>query len=204
MNTTDTANDAGWDTTHASRETFLAFLRAQCSPGQAAGPVPTTGHVDDASLDSAAAVLLALLDPNTSLAIEGQPATDFDWLYNATGAPVAPVSQADFVLSTQDFAGVVAAVKRGTAEQPELGATVLCVGDDPVSQAVVTLAGPGIKHPLQITVPMSVAVIEARAVANAAYPMGIDVVIPRGDRLIAFPRSTQISLEGADHVRGDA
>lgn len=202
MTTTSTRVAVSWDVTHDSRETFLALLNAQCSPGQATGPVPTASLGADASVDSAAAVLLALLDPTTSLAVEGQPAENFDWLYVATGAAVAPVSQADFVLSTHNLSGVVAAAKRGTAEQPELGATVLFAGDS--AHAAVTISGPGIEQPMQTTVPMSAAVIAARAVANAAYPMGVDVVIARGDQLIAFPRSTRISMEGTNNVRGNA
>src|SRR5690625_4421279 len=95
---------AQWDPTHDSRETFLAFLQAQCAPGHATGPVPSTGCCSDPTMDIAAAVLLSLLDHTTSLAIEGQPSQAFDWLYAATGAPAASVSEADFVLSTQDLA----------------------------------------------------------------------------------------------------
>lgn len=204
--TTQTNNTtAAWDETHDSRETFLALLQAQCAPGQTVGPIPTTGRYAEPELETAAALLLALLDPSTSLAIEGQPNQNFDWLYVATGAPVASVAEADFVLSTHDLAGVIAAAKRGTPEQPEQGATVIFAGPDTVAAKVTaTISGPGIEQPRKMAVPMSDAAIEARAVANVAYPMGIDIVITRGDQLLAFPRSTQIRLEGAENVRGNA
>lgn len=204
--TTEAKNDAAiWDTTHDSRETFSALLQAQCAPGQAVGPVPTTGRCADAALDSAAAVLLTLLDHTTSLAIESMPSEDFDWLYAATGAPTAPVAQADFVLSTQDLGGVIAEAKCGTAEQPEHGATVLFARNDPTAvQITATISGPGIEHPRTVAVPMSAAAMKARAVANVAYPMGVDVIITGDNEIVAFPRSTQISMEGAGDVRGNA
>lgn len=195
---------AGWDATHDSRETFLAFLRAQCAPGQASGPVPTAGRCSDRSVDTAAAVLLALLDHTTSLAVEGQPVEDFEWLYAATGASAAPVSEADFVLATDDLATVIAEAKRGTATQPEYGATVIFAGADFTTAHVATIAGPGVAQPVNIAVPMSAAAITARAAANAAYPTGIDLAITHGDRLMAFPRSTQITMEGGEDVRGHA
>lgn len=202
--TTRAKNDlAVWDDTHDGRATFLALLQAQCAPGQAIGPVPSTGQCGEPALDSAAAVMLALLDPTTSLAIEGQPSQNLDWLYTATGASVAPVAEADFVLSTQDLAEVLGVAKRGTPEQPEQGATVIFAGDEPAA-VTATISGPGVEHPREIAVPMPIAAIEARSVANVAYPMGIDVVLTRGDELIAFPRSTQILVKGSEDVRRDA
>jgi alpha-D-ribose 1-methylphosphonate 5-triphosphate synthase subunit PhnH len=195
---------SSWDATHDSRETFMAFLRAQSAPGQPSGPVPSTGHCSDRSIDTAAAVLLALLDSTTSLAVEGQAVEDFAWLYTATGAPAAPVSEADFVLATHDLAGVISAAQRGTATQPEYGATVIFAGADFNDAHPVTIAGPGIAQPVNIAVPLSAAAITARAAANAAYPMGIDLVITHGNQLVAFPRSTQINMEGVEDVRGNA
>ena len=121
---------AAWDETHDSRETFLAYLQAQCAPGQPKGPVPLPGQSADAAVDSVVAILLALLDQGTSLAMEGRDREVFQWLHDATGAPTAPVEDADFILTTHQLADVLARAKRGTASQPEQGATVICAGGD--------------------------------------------------------------------------
>lgn len=189
-----------WDETHDSRETFLAYLQAQCAPGQPKGPIPRPGQSAEAAVDSAAAILLALLDQGTSLAIEDRCRETFQWLYDATGAPAAPVDEADFILTTHQLADVLSQAKRGTASQPEQGATVVCAGGDLTadqSHTPVTLTGPGIADSLDVALPMSTSAIQARAQAIDAYPMGVDVVITLGDQLIALPRSCRIRLEGS-------
>ncbi|UNK47825.1 phosphonate C-P lyase system protein PhnH [Arthrobacter sulfonylureivorans] len=191
-----------WDPIHDSRRTFLACLQAQCAPGIPAGPVPAPGLSHDPALDTAAAVLLSLLDPGLTLALIGPEAGTLSPLYDLTGAAPADPAEADFVLISGDPGQVLGTVRCGDRAHPETGATVIVTGTaraggQDAASTPVTLAGPGIETSIQTVLPLTGPVLRSLEAANSVPPTGIDLLLTGGGVLTALPRTTQIQMEAA-------
>lgn len=186
-----------WDPVHDSRTSFLACLRAQCAPGHPHGPVPAAGLDDDPVLDTAAAVLLALLDPGLGLCVLGTRAEAVGALLRErTGAHAADPGDADFVLVGRGALGAPGLARTGGASTPERGATLVYCATEPTS---VLLSGPGLEHPEQVTLCVPAEDLVALRMANGAPPAGLDVLVAGvvdGQRVVtALPRSTTVVLE---------
>ena len=169
---------------------FRAVLAALSSPGSI--HTVGTGLTPPAPRATAtAAVLLALVDGETSLAIATalQPATA--WLAFHCGPATAPMTDAGFVLA--DALPDLTAVDTGSDEVPERAATVILQVATLGSGDRFTLAGPGLQHPTQFAVDGLPADFAARWAANRAlYPRGIDLILCAGTRLAALPRSVTV------------
>jgi alpha-D-ribose 1-methylphosphonate 5-triphosphate synthase subunit PhnH len=186
------------DLVHDSREVFLACLWAQCSPGAAQGPVPTPQLTPDPALDTAAAVLLALLDPGIGLATVGTPETEAvaARVLAMTGAHDSPVEAADFVLvGDQARPDVVRQARVGSAIAPERGATIVYCAD-PRRRARVTLTGPGIDGSRSGALAVPRGELDARAARDVVPPAGVDLIVAEAGAVVAVPRST--TVEWAD------
>lgn len=187
-----------WDVVHDSRRTFLACMRAQCAPGTPVGPIPVPGLAPDAALDTAAAVLLSLLDPGLTLAVVGNDAAASvaRELVRLIGAEQAAVGDADFVLVAGDPEASIEAARRGSPLHPEDGATLVVVGGG--SAADVSIRGPGIQTTTTASLPLSRRALDALATANAEPPRGIDLLLVTGlGRLLALPRTSVLRTEAA-------
>lgn len=173
---------------------FRAVLEAMSRPGsvQRAGQ----GLTPPAPLGPAmAAVLLALVDGETRLAIPGCGAAR-DWLVFHTGAPVVDdPAEAAFVaaIALPDFARLAT----GSDEGPEDSATlVLQVAGFGQGRRLV-LTGPGLKAPAELAVDgLPGDFVAAWARNHALFPRGVDIILCAGEQLAALPRSLRIS-EGA-------
>ncbi len=169
---------------------FRAVLAALSSPGSIheAG----AGLTPPAPLAPAtAAVLLALVDGETSLAIAPalQPAAA--WIAFHCGPATAPMTDAGFVLT--DTLPDLTTLDTGSDEVPERAATVILQVAALGRGASYTLAGPGLQHPTQFAVDGLPADFAALWAANRAlYPRGIDLILCAGSRLAALPRSVTV------------
>lgn len=169
---------------------FRAVLAALSCPGSIhdAG----AGLTPPASLAPAtAAVLLALVDGETSLAIAPtlQPAAG--WIAFHCGPEIAPTAQAGFVLA--EALPNLAALDTGSDEVPERAATVILQVAALGSGASYTLAGPGLQHPTKFAVNGLPVDFAARWAANRGlYPRGIDLILCAGGRLAALPRTVTV------------
>lgn len=183
-----------WDAVHDSRRTFMACLRAQCAPGAAFGPIPAAGLHSDPRLDSAAALLLTLLDSATPVAADGVEASGVVAAVSAvTRSPAVDVGEAEYVLVVGDPAAAIRRARRGDRDRPEAGATIVVVDD--VAPAALRLAGPGVSGHRQSALDLSAAARRERELANAAPPCGIDLFLVGHASVVALPRTTMI--EGA-------
>jgi alpha-D-ribose 1-methylphosphonate 5-triphosphate synthase subunit PhnH len=118
-----------------------------------------------------------------------------------THAREAPLATADFlIVEGPGSNGQVAGLKRGTAEMPDQGATVIYLLPQPPatrsSSATVSVSGPGIAPPGKRTFPaLDIAKAEWLAIreANREFPMGIDCffVAPNAT-VVGLPRSVRI------------
>jgi alpha-D-ribose 1-methylphosphonate 5-triphosphate synthase subunit PhnH len=190
-----------WDPVPGGREAFLACLWAQCAPGRVHGPLPAAGVSRDPDLDAAAAVLLALLDPGLTLAHAGDPnaGSVAGEVRSITGAGDAPVTEADFVLvvggADQLVEPVAASARRGTAADPEHGATIVyCV---PQRRTRALVAGPGIDGTAWADIPLDRRELAALTVANSAPPAGVDAFLVVAGSVLALPRSTAVQIQAA-------
>jgi alpha-D-ribose 1-methylphosphonate 5-triphosphate synthase subunit PhnH len=121
----------------------------------------------------------------------------------ATGARTERLEAADFVFfSDGDSRGGVRRTKRGRAEFPEEGATlVYCLESPPADisdRFRVRLTGPGIPGPSGIAPEMPgipVQEFQDLMIVNADYPLGVDAffVRPNGE-VMGLPRSTRIRV----------
>lgn len=113
----------------------------------------------------------------------------------ASGALVAEnLSQADhvFLSSLEGMDARLAGLRCGSALYPDDGATLVAQVRHGVGQRV-RLSGPGVDGSLEITLGISPALWEMRAIL-CAYPEGFDMLLVDGRSVIGIPRSTQVEV----------
>ncbi len=99
---------------------------------------------------------------------------------------------AHFILARADMAPDFTP-SLGTLESPELGATVLLVLQSLNEGQALTLAGPGIQGQREIYLRgMDARWLKAREDWNAAFPLGVDMLLMAGNEIMALPRTTCI------------
>ena len=185
-----------------SQKNYRSLLQALSRPGrivrlEALDGMPPFG--------AAMAVAECLLDSEVSFCVigNGGAQTLQASIARATGARTESLGAADFVfVSGISSQGGVRVAKRGRAEVPEEGATlVYCMDSQPASASHrfrVRLTGPGIAAQRGIVSEMRGIPVEEfheLVIVNAEYPLGVDVffVRPSGD-LMGLPRSTRIQV----------
>lgn len=166
---------------------FRQLLRAFSNPGRRL----TLDTPSDAALMT---VLATLLDGSTSLA-DPQVLLNSDEHRRLAAIPM-PVEQAQFVLLSAsrapDFTPAL-----GTLESPEEGATLILVLDSLTEGEVLRLSGPGIDGDAILHVAgADTGWWEKRSQWNAAFPMGIDLILVAGQQIAAIPRTTRIMSTG--------
>jgi alpha-D-ribose 1-methylphosphonate 5-triphosphate synthase subunit PhnH len=146
----------------------------------------------------ATAVLLALLDAETSVHLAGATQAAARYLRFHTGVTAQADAGAAFV-AVQASAltdSLWWALALGSDEVPQDGATLVVEVEGLHHGARMQLTGPGI----ETTQPMQVAgVPEAfwrwRLDLEAQRPRGVDLLFVHGQELMALPRSTRLQLQ---------
>ena len=181
-----------WDSVHDGRTAFLACMRAMCSPGTPV-ELPAVPQVcEHAELDSAAAILLALLDHGLSLGVSGGDAAQrvAAMVLGDTGAARGDVTDADWVLVHGAAADAIARARRGTRLAPEAGATlVIAAASEP---RPMTIVGPGVAGQSTAFVPLDAVSVRAFTAANSMLPCGVDLLIATANCVIGLPRSVTV------------
>lgn len=197
---------------------FRSCLAALSEPGRLA-------RLDaPASLSSAVAILLALTDPTTPVAVLGRDAGARDAevagpelrdaglrrVLAASGAPLVEARAARYLLAAEEpDADELASVPIGTDLDPHLGALVV-VGVDSLESGSSDVASTGTRLTLELTGPgvagtrlvrvagLSRGFIDQRNSLVATPPRGIDLLLvtPSGD-LVGLPRTTAITIQEA-------
>jgi alpha-D-ribose 1-methylphosphonate 5-triphosphate synthase subunit PhnH len=152
-------------------------------------------HTDASS--ALRAVLATLMDGETTLADPHRQLAAGDW--PLLQARHGPADHARYVLAdgrrAPDFSPGL-----GTLQSPELGATLL-IEVEAVGQGslCVELAGPGIDGTRELRVSgLHPDWLEYRRGWNAAFPLGVDLLLMDRARLVALPRTTMVAAtEGA-------
>ena len=185
------------DATHDAQAVFRAVLDALSRPGRLQTLDASDGLQAPAPLSRGlTALLLTLLDGETSLHLDGPLASDAAWLYARFHTGVQPAAR-----EAADFAAVRAAeaslegLRLGTDEAPQHGATLIIDTTTLAGQSLV-LSGPGIEHTQRIGLcGLSVEFWQRRIAQEKHFPRGVDLLIVCGSQLIAVPRSTHVVME---------
>jgi alpha-D-ribose 1-methylphosphonate 5-triphosphate synthase subunit PhnH len=140
---------------------------------------------------ASAAVLLALVDGDTPLAIDAGLAEAAEWIGFHCGPPLVALDVAEFVLAAA--LPDLAALSSGSDECPERSATVILQVAALGRGRAFTLAGPGLKAPERFEADGLPADFAACWAANhALYPRGVDLILCAGNTLAALPRSVAV------------
>lgn len=184
---------------------FRGVLQAMSHPGRA---VELRGPSAPPLLQPAtAALLLTLLDADTSLYLHGRlhgPPT-LGWLRFHTGSAIAgDAARATFAAVCADEldAALWQALPLGSDDVPQDGATLIVELPQRLDAAVgaahhqLRLRGPGVDGERLLDVTGLPAPFWLHRIAlQAGFPRGIDLLLVRGRELIALPRSTQLAME---------
>lgn len=186
------------DPVRETQATFRVALSALSRPGRVHSlPVAARGAPSN---PWAVALLITLLDHETSLAVAPMPsaAAIERFVQERTLVAVTSVDTAAFVLAdTADLDPTLPLlVRQGELAFPD-GAATLIIGVPSLDQSredsiVIELTGPGIPGSCELRVPgLPGAFFDARARAISRYPLGPDLLLVDAEGcLVALPRST--------------
>ena len=169
---------------------FRAVLDALSRPGSihsaGAALAPPPGLAP-----ATAAVLLTLVDAETSLAIAPGLEAAAGWIEFHCGPVASPTAHANFVLATT--LPDLAVLDTGSDEIPERAATIILQVAAIGMGRTLTLAGPGLAAATTLAVDGLPADFPARWRANhALYPRGVDLILCAGTSVAAMPRSVTV------------
>jgi len=181
-----------------AQRAFRGLLEAMSYPGRivgldsgAAAPVPLAA--------ATAAICLALADFDTPLWLDAAASASRapDWLRFHCGVPLVEDADAARFAVVTDPAGMppLRSFHPGVDEYPDRSATVVVQVDGLAAGSGLRLTGPGIREEARL----AVAGLPPRFLAEweenrRLYPLGVDVLLVSGDRVVGLPRT--IRLEG--------
>lgn len=191
-----------------SQAVFRNVLHALSYPGRPVSvecDAPWSTAPDASCHPAAAAVLLALLDAETTLWLSPSLAASAaeTWLRFHTGCTIVKLpSQAQFVWAANlEELPDLTELACGTDVSPE-GAATCVVGVPNLSVHRVdegwTLTGPGVRTEEHLVLP-GVAAQELlrfdalRQASYAAFPRGVDVLLTTATQVLGLPRTTQLT-----------
>lgn len=136
----------------------------------------------------------SLLDRECTVAVVDD--AEFARVLSRTGARSAPLQEADYVVATADTAekaSAFAELRIGTLDYPDQAATLFVPARFGFG-ARLMLTGPGVKDSVTIAVDGIDASFWRVRTEAIRYPLGWDVYLVDGDRVIGLPRSTRIEV----------
>jgi alpha-D-ribose 1-methylphosphonate 5-triphosphate synthase subunit PhnH len=185
---------------------FRVVLDAMARPGTVRQLAALDEHAPISAARGLAAIAQTLLDHEVSFAVvPGNDGPGLDattafvaYVRSVTGCREVPASDADYVLALGALPdGLAAQLKRGQPAYPDEGATLVSLVPslDGASGITVNLSGPGVPAGTIATIPgWSADDLVCLAEANAAAPLGVDVIlVDAGGQVMCLPRSTRIS-----------
>ena len=189
------------DATHDAQSVFRSVLEALSRPGRLQTLDASDGLQAPAPLSRGlTALLLTLLDTESSLHLNGSLASDAAWMYCRfhTGVQREDTPQADFV-AMRSAEVSLDGLRLGSDEVPQQGATLIVdTGSLALERGTgLRLTGPGIEHEQRLGLcGLPLAFWQQRIAMQPLFPRGVDLLLVCGSQLIGVPRSTLITLEG--------
>lgn len=182
------------DAVATAQAVFRASLDALSRPGHIC-----TVHSDASApagvFPAACAVLLALLDQDTSLYVApGHNATASYFRFH-TGCTLAKnATEADFLyIGADDALPDLVTLRNGSEYSPDHSATVVREVTQLASGHGVKLTGPGILGSTLLAAPqLDAAFVAQWRAARERFPRGVDIFLTCGAQLCGLPRTTRI------------
>jgi alpha-D-ribose 1-methylphosphonate 5-triphosphate synthase subunit PhnH len=182
----------------ASQQVFRQALDAMAHPGRII-EVPCEADLPDGVAPAAGALLLSLLDTDTSLWLSAGLEHAKDYFRFHTGCTSARLpSDGSFLLSSSAQAlPRLETLSQGSAEYPDRSASVILQVSHLQSRAGHAcgwrLAGPGVQHELWLEVDgPGEDFLEQWACNTARFPRGVDVFLVCGRQMVGLPRTTRL------------
>lgn len=177
-----------------SQQAFRLILKALSEPGVIVElpDVSAWGALNTAST----AVLLTLADQETPLQLCAELKSE-QVLTNIrfhTGAALA-ARQEDIHLAVWDDQlqpAELSALPRGSEVSPEFGATLVVQVAALEGSNGLHLSGPGIEKQREISPPLPAALRAYLLERPQRFPLGLDIILTCGKRLMALPRTTRV------------
>ncbi|MCK0090591.1 phosphonate C-P lyase system protein PhnH [Rhodococcus sp. HNM0563] len=188
LSATDKVLGIGLDPVVA-QQVYRAMLQAFSRPG-----LPQTFPSTD--FPPALLPALALADLETGVAVLEDGSDWLKVLTVATGAPVAVLGEAKYITALRPpTADELLSAARGTALSPESASTVICSVPSLEGGAPVELTGPGVNGTETIApLGFDATLRDARSVAVADFPAGIDILLVADDgTVLGLSRTTRTS-----------
>lgn len=188
------------DPVFASQAAFRAILAALSEPG--------TIHALDAGIEApeglhpaSAVILLTLADYETPVWFDeaGRAGAAGAWLRFHAAAPLAthPADAGFAVIGSAESTPKLADFSVGDDLFPDRSATILIECAALEGGEAVTLSGPGIPGTRTVAPEGLRAGFWAEVAANnALYPLGVDMLLVAGNRVMGLPRSTIVTVGG--------
>ncbi len=182
----------------ASQQVFRQALDAMAHPGRII-EVPCEADLPDGVAPAAGALLLSLLDTDTSLWLSAglEHASDYFRFHTGCTSARSP-SEGSFLLADSAQAlPRLETLAQGSAEYPDRSASVILQVSHLQSRAGHAcgwrLAGPGVLHELWLEVDGPGADFLEQWACNAArFPRGVDVFLVCGRQMVGLPRTTRL------------
>ncbi|MFC0224953.1 phosphonate C-P lyase system protein PhnH [Serratia aquatilis] len=177
-----------------SQQAFRLILKALSEPGVAVNlqSGPAWGALNAAST----AVLLTLADQETPLYLCASLSSE-QVLTNTrfhTGAPLA-TQQEDICLALYDHqlqAEDLAALPHGSEISPEFSATLVVQISALAGGNPLRLSGPGVEKYREVSPLLPPALLDYLLDRPQRFPLGLDILLTCGERLLAIPRTTRV------------
>ncbi len=197
------------DPVHDLQSVFRKIMRAASFPGEIVDLEPECGRLAAGLPVSREILLIALtlLDAETGFCFASGHSEECETLVSRmTFARRREPGEADFIFISSDCpfgVRVLEAARTGTLADPHRGATVvlelpfITPAVDSGGHEVLTFSGPGIRTSRRMKAGGDLSWVDTRAVKNAEYPLGIDMILIDGNGRLAFaPRTTRIERGG--------
>ncbi|WP_341675701.1 phosphonate C-P lyase system protein PhnH [Niveibacterium sp. SC-1] len=184
------------DPVHDAQASFRSVLHALAEPGRIA-ELPVKLSAPFGLGVARAAVLLALSDYDTPVHLaatlrEGEAAA---WLRFHSGCTLVETTDEAHFLVLDGLAQLPAAeaLQLGSASYPDRSATLLVEVPELAEGGPIRLSGPGIEHSRSISVGGWTGATTRFMQANRArFPLGVDLLLTCGDRLMGLPRTVVV------------
>lgn len=175
------------DIERTNRLNFRSCLEALSRPGH----IQEIQPLFDSPLQAIASVMLY---SEVSYCYHGNE--DFHMLQAICGATINSATEADYLFVDHPDTALLRVAKVGTAESPELGATLIFRCEQLETDGTpVLLTGPGIQTARKKTLPVDREFIGQLNEKNDAFPMGVDVFfISNTGQLVGLPRTTRLQV----------
>ncbi|MEQ9487834.1 MAG: phosphonate C-P lyase system protein PhnH [Alphaproteobacteria bacterium] len=181
-----------------SQAVFRAVLNAFSRPGRIA--TVATGIEPPSPVHAAtAAIALSLFDLSTPYwidpALDGNAVIDYIGFHSGARPTETPNKSTFAILRGSDNAVAWDAFAIGTPDYPDRSTTLIIQVDDLREDGPVKLTGPGIKteHHVRIN-GIDDAFWSSRHENAQLYPLGTDIILVAGARMICLPRTTRVEV----------